>query len=234
MTGGIGNPDWQRRYVFSAQPLLTTSFTAGITSSIGILDSNGFQYLLFNYNSGGTTAFQLFQILWYKDAAGTVQVSNTEFFPVPNSSGVQRVPVMSRYYKVFCTFISGAVGGNISLLVYGTNADLDNTLTQNTSEPLNNGGVTLGAGLSQTNPFSGMYGGRVVCMIDQGVTNKWSVEVDYFDPNTKAWTEFFQIYGADHGLSFNGDMILPYAPVRLIVFNNDTVARAISWAVVAP
>lgn len=233
MTSGVGNPDWQRRYVFSAQPIYTATVPPNVTTTSALQDANGFQNLIVDFNSIGTTAFINVEILWFQDAAGTISICNTEFFPVPNSNMSQKIPVMARYYKITTAFVSGAAGGSIKLAVFGTNSDNLQLLTQDNIDPFIYVNQSIGAGVNVTTAAGGMYGGLVRISLDQGVSNKWALEMDYFSPTAATWREFWSTYGSIQGIAFSGELRLPYAPVRLITSNLDTVAQTYIVSVIA-
>jgi hypothetical protein len=234
VTNGIGNPDWQRRYVISATPLYAATFTDANTEISPTQDTNGFQYLMVSSNNGANTAYTHMQLNWYRDAAQTQFMIGTDWTIPPASSIVQRAPVMSRYYTLSTQSVGGATGGNINLVVYGTNADQENLLTQNTALPLGGDRTSIIAGATHTVIIGGIFGGRVSVNMDDDGNNKWTLYMEYYNWNIQGWVQFMTWHGTDKGQSFTGDVMLPYAPIRMNVRNDDTVAHFLTWSVIAP
>lgn len=230
----IGNPDWQRRYTFSAVPLLVLTYPDNINSISGLIDSNGFEYLLLTTNSGGSNTFDRVKVDWYEDSSGSVALGTTDYTIPGQSFIVQKIPVMTRYFKVEIGNVGGTTGGSIILTIYGTNADQENLLTQQTAIPMGFGNPSLGASATQTTVLSGIFGGRVFISVDQNTNNKWTAWLEFYNWQTQAWVQFWTIHGPDHGQSYSSDAMLLYAPCRINVRNDDTVAHVITWSVVEP
>lgn len=234
MTSGVGNPDWQRRYAVSAAAIATGVFLDDVNRIFGVLDTNGFQYLLLDTNDLGATTYKYIKIDWYQDFAATQYMGTVDYTIFPNSITIMKIPVLSRYYKVEIGPVGGVTGHNTTLVVYGTNADQENFWNQNTATPLGKSSVSLGASVIQTTILGNIYGGRVMVSVDQNVNNKWTSWLEYYDWTSQTWVQFWTIHGPDHGQSYSSDAVLPYAPVRINVRNDDTVAHTITWSVVAP
>jgi len=229
-----GNPDWQRRYTVSAAPLLGLTYPDNINSISAISDSQGFEYLILTTNMGTSQVYAHVKVDFYQDSAGTIYMGTTDYTIPPQSFVAQKVPIVARFYKIEIGPVGGTTGQNISLAVYGTNADQENMLTQNTAIPQGHGNPSLGASATQTTILGGSFGGRVFISVDQNANNKWTSWLEYYDWTTQLWVQFWTIHGPDHGQSYNSDALLPYAPVRINVRNDDTVAHAITWSVVCP
>lgn len=234
MTGGIGNPDWQRRYATSAAPLLGLNYPDNINSISAISDSNGFEYLILTINMGASTVYAHVKVDWYQDASGAVFMGTTDFTVPPGSFVAQKVPTMTRFYKVEIGNVGGATGHTINLAVYGTNADQENLLTQNTAVPQFQFNGNIGAGIVQTNLISGIFGGRVCVAINDETNNKWVAFMEYYDWTTQAWTLFWVARGADVGQSATIYPNLPYAPIRFNMDNIDVAIHAFDYSVIAP
>lgn len=233
MATGIGSPDWQRRYVTSAVPLLTLIYPDNVNSVSPIQDSNGYQYLMMSTNSATSTVYAHVKVDWYQDAAATVPMGNTDWTIPPQSFIVIKVPVVTRYYKVEIGNVGGATGSNISLAVYGTDADQENLLTQNTAIPLYRFSGSIAAGATMTTIVAGVFGGEVMVTNDDSVNNKWTEWMEYYDWTTQLWTQFWSVHGTDKGQAWNDRVFLPYAPTRINVRNDDTVAHSFVQCVVA-
>lgn len=234
MTSGVGNPDWQRRYTTSAAPIATGTFLDDVNRILGPLDTNGYQYLLVTTNDGAATTYKRIKIDWYQDQALTQFMGTTAYVVAPSQFIVQKIPVITRWYQVEIGPVGGVTGHNTSLVIYGTNADQENMLTQDTDVPAGFGNPNLGTGVISTTILSGTFGGRVFVSVDQNANNKWTAWMEFYNWNTQAWVQFWTIHGPDHGQSYSSDAVLPYAPVRINVRNDDTVAHAITWSVVEP
>lgn len=234
MTSGIGNPDWQRRYVSSAVPLLGLNYLDSGSSVSAVSDANGYQYLLVSTNSGSSQSYMHVLVNWYQDSGGTAYMGSTDWVIPPASFHVVKAPVITRYYTIELDNVGGTTGQTINVAVYGTNLDQENLLTQNTSIPLGNSRQSVNAGSTMTTALTSMFGGQVFVSLDQSSNNKWNMWLEYYDYTSKAWTQFEAWHGSDKGQSYSAIIVLPYAPVRMNVKNDDTVAQFITWAVIAP
>jgi hypothetical protein len=234
MANQLGNPDWQRRYTTSMAPLASLTYNDNINSASGIIDSNGFEYLLITTNGGSSLVFAHVKIDWFQDAAASLQMGDTDYTIPPQVFIVQKIPVATRYFKVEIGPVGGTTGNTIQMVCYGSNADQENLLTQNTAVPMGHGNPSLGASVVQTTVLGGIFGGRVFVSVDQNANNKWTSWLEYYDWTTQTWVQFWTIHGPDHGQSYSNDALLPYAPCRINVRNDDTVAHVITWSVVAP
>jgi hypothetical protein len=234
VTNGIGNPDWQRRYVTSAVPLFTGSFADDAAHASGINDSNGYQYLQVSTNDAGASTFKFVQIIWWQDAAGTLEMGFTDWTIPPNTFEVIKVPVVTRYYMVQITPVGGASGTNTSVVIYGTNADQENLLTQNTATPLLFAQPAVAANGTFTQQMSGIFGGKVGLCMSHNTNNTWAGTIDYYDWNSQSWLTYWRIFGGSIGQSFNGDVYLPYAPIRVNLQNLDAAAHGMTCSLVAP
>lgn len=234
MTGGIGNPDWQRRYTTSAAPLYTGSFADDASHFSGVNDSNGYQYLLVSTNDPGASTFKFIQIIWWQDAAGTLEMGFTDWTVPPNTFELIKVPILTRYYMVQITPVGGASGTNTSVVVYGTNADQENTLAQNTATPQAYFSGTVAAGAKQTTLVNGIFGGEAMISIDYASGTTWTEWIDYYDWNSQAYKTIWTARGPDKGSSYAERIFLPYAPLRLIARNDGTSAELITQALICP
>lgn len=234
MTSGIGNPDWQRRYNFSAVPLLSLTYNDIVNGNSGLQDSNGFPNLVITTQAGSSLVFSHVVVAWFQDSSGLVQIGTTDWTTPPQSQVSIKVPVAARYYTLSIGPVGGTTGHTIVATVYGTTSDEQNLLTQDTDIPLGHDNPTLGASAISTVMLAGIFGGRVYVSVDQNANNKWTSWLEYYDHSTQTWIQFWTIHGQDHGQSYNSDAVLPYAPVRINVRNDDTVSHVITWSVIAP
>lgn len=225
MTSGIGNPDWQRRYAFSAVPILSLTYNDNVNANSPLTDGNGFQYFLTTITMGSSTVFARVQFLWYQDANATQFLGTTDFVVGPNQFVVIKVPAMTRYFKLAVGNVGGTTGHTIGALIYGTNADQEDLLTQNTDVPLGSINATLGAHAAQTVTLPGMYAGRAMITANHSGNNLYTVWLEYYDWSTQTWIIYYNIHGTDHGMAFTEQVWLPYTPVRLNMRNDDTVAQ---------
>lgn len=234
MTTGIGNPDWQRRYTFSAAPILKLTYPDNINSASGLTDSSGFEYLLVTTNTVGSNTFDHVKIDWFQDVSGLIQLGVTDYTVSGQGFFVQKIPVMTRYFKLEIGPVGGVAGGSIIATIYGTNADQENLLTQNTSIPMLYINQTIGAGTILTQAVLGIDGGRAMVNVWDMVNNKWFLTIDYYDFTTQTYRPFYAVNGPDVGVAFRGDVILPYAPTRVNLNNLDVAANGFMLSIVAP
>lgn len=234
MTGGIGNPDWQRRYVTSAVPIASAIFADDTNRVTGILDSNGYQYLVVSETdpSGGT--YRHIKVDWFQDQGATLQMGTTDWTVQPNAFIVVKVPVITRWYKIEVGPVGGTSGHNTTVVVYGTNADQENLLTQNTAIPMAAQNGSVAAGATETVIVSGTYGGEVMLSMDDNVNHTWTAWVEYYDWTTETWIQFWSAHGTDKGQAYTERIFLPYAPVRMNFRNDDTVAHILKQYMIAP
>lgn len=232
MTSGIGNPDWQRRYSFSAVPLYSASFAAAGTVTSPVVDANGYQYIMLTAQMSGTTSFTHIFVVWYQDSAGTIQIGGTDFMSVPGSSLTIKVPAAARYFRIQTVNVGGGNTGNFLILTYGSNADQDDTLTGQTSVPILYINASLGSGVIQQTTAAATFGGLATISVDQNFNTSWTAWAEYYDWSAAAWKQYVTWHGASKGQSFVDQVRLPYCPVRLNVRNDDTVARTMIASVV--
>lgn len=233
MTSGIGNPDWQRRYNFSAQPLARFTFTDGVSFQTSVVDTNGFPNLLAGIDGPSTSAMNQFVIQWWQDAAMTIFIGNSAVVPTPNSSMVQRFPTMSRYCNFLWNYKSGAGASSWKVSIFGTTEGNDNTMTQNTDVASIIVSATVGAGATVTTMASGTFGGPALFQCSHANNNAWDSWLEYYDVNLLAWTQFWIVKGADkNALAWTERIYLPFAPVRMNVRNRDTVAQVMNATLV--
>jgi hypothetical protein len=233
VTSGIGNPDWQRRYVTSAAAIFALTYPDNINSVSGVQDSNGFQYFLVTTAGQSSNVYAHIQVNWFQDAAATMSLGTTDYTIPPLSFIVVKVPVITRYYTIAVGNVGGATGHNITVVIYGTNADQENLLTQNTAIPM--GGQSVNAAVGATNSVivAGIYGGEVMLTMDDNVNNKWTEWVEYYDWPTQTWIQFWTAHGTDKGQAYTERIYLPYAPIRINCRNDDTVVHVLKQYMVA-
>lgn len=234
MTSGVGNPDWQRRYTTSAASLVNLTYADDVNRIGGPFDTNGFQYLLVTTNSGTSNVYARVKVDWYQDAATTLSLGTTAFVISPRSFNVVKVPVITRYYKVEIGPVGGTSGGSIVLVIYGTNADQENLLTQNTDVPEASIVQSVGAGLTVTTVVGGIFGGEVMLSFSDDTNKLWTQWLEYYDWTSQAWIKFWLAHGADKGQSYAEKIYIPYAPVRMNCRNDDTVSHFLTQAMVCP
>lgn len=234
MTSGVGNPDWQRRYNFSAAPLLGLIYSDSINSTSGVRDTNGFPNLVVTTQASGSLVYAHVIVTWYQDSAGATPIGTVDWTTPPGAQISIKVPVAARYYSLQIGPVGGTTGHTIVGTIYGTTSDEQNILTQQTATPMGFGNPTLGASAVSTTILGGIFGGRVFVSIDDNGNNKWTSWIEYYNWSTQTWVQFWTVHGPDHGQSFNSDAILPYAPIRMNVRNDDTVSHALTWSIVAP
>jgi hypothetical protein len=232
MTTGIGNPDWQRRYAFSATPLFSSFFAVSGPIVSPVLDANGFPYIILTSKAGGTTAFIHFFINWYQDAAGTILLGGTDFVTVPGASETIKCPAMARYFTILTQNVGGGTTGTTLILVYGTVADQYDMMTGTTSVPLAAVNASLGAGVSQQVAFPHVLQGRVYATFNHGTNNNWLAFFDYYDFSATAWVTFYNVRGLDKGESWSEQLWLPSAPCRATVRNTDAAAQVTQMYVI--
>lgn len=234
MTNGIGNPDWQRRYTVSAVPLLDLTYADSLNEVSGVVDSNGYQYLLVTTNATSSGAFLHVKVDWFRDAAATQQMGDTDWTLAPNAFTVIKVPVITRYFKLEIGPVGGVTGNTLEALVYGTNSDQENMMTQNTSYPLLHAEPTIAGANTDTEQMGGIFGGPVNLFISDNANNLWTASVQYYDWRDQTWTTFWRVYGSAVGQTITQQIYLPYAPIRIQITNNDTNPHSFFESLVGP
>jgi hypothetical protein len=232
VTTGIGNPDWQRRYTFSAVPLHSASYGVNGGFQGPVVDGNGFEYIIVTAQMGTTTSFTHIFIDWYQDSAGTIFIGGSDFMPVPTTSYSVKIPTATRYFRVRTQNAGGGTTGSALIVIYGTNADQVDTLTGATSVPIIYNNQSLGASAIVTVAANATYGGEVIVSVDDNVNNKWTAWAEYYDWSAAAWRQFWTAHGPDRGQSWTERIMIPYSPVRLNQRNDDTVAHTLIMAMV--
>lgn len=230
----VGSPDYIKRSGLSGTQLFSQTIPNNVGFQSSVIDTNGFAALLVTTNNQAVSDTVRIQILWYEDSGALVSLGNTDWVPALGTTISIYVPVIARYFILQQVHLSGADGTLSTHYVYGTNLQIDDLRTQNTDQPMGHDNPSLGASAIQTTVLAGIFGGRVMVSVDQNANNKWTSWLEYYDYLAAAWVQFWTIHGPDHGQSYNSDAILPYAPCRINVRNDDTVAHVITWSVVAP
>ena len=234
MTNGIGNPDWQRRYNFSAVPLLELSYSDSFNGVSPLIDSNGFQYLLVTTSATGSNTFDHVKVDWFQDANASIQQGFTDYTISGQSFIVQKIPVVTRYFKLEIGPVGGTPGGNIVATIYGTNADQSDLLTQNTAVPFLEFSNTVGAGTTQTVTTTGMYGGLATVHFSDDTNAIFNVSLDYYNWTNQLWRHFYIGFGANRGQAWSDNIMLPLAPVRANLTNTDTAAHNLRVVIMTP
>lgn len=215
-------------------PLLNLTYNDAISSVSAITDSNGFQYLAVTTDSGASNAFMHVKVDWFQDQNATLPMGFTDYVLPPLDFIVQKIPVMTRFFKLEMGPVGGVTGHTIKAIIYGTNADQENILTQQTATPMLQKNVAIAAGATQTDLIAGMLGASVHVSINDQMNNKWIAFMQYWDMNAQNWLIFWAARGADRGQSWSQYVNLPYAPCRMNVNNTDAVAQAFDYSVIGP
>jgi hypothetical protein len=232
VTSGIGNPDWQRRYTFSAVPLFSALFGLSGPVVSSPIDANGYPYIILTSRAAGTTAFIHVTVFWYQDSAGTILVSGTDFVTVPGADETIKMPAAARYFAIHTENVGGGTTGNTLILAYGTTADHHDMMTGITSQLIAAVNASIGAGVTSTVAFPNMLPGRVMVQFNHATNNLWQGWLEYYDRVAAAWTIFWNVHGTDVGMAYNTQVWLPFAPVRINVKNTDTVTQITQASVV--
>jgi hypothetical protein len=185
-------------------------------------------------NDPGATTYKRVFINWYQEKSLSTQMGTTDWTTQPGEFIVQKIPVVTRWYTFNTSPVGGATGHSTQITIYGTNADQENLLTQNTSQPQGHFSNVIGAGGNAMNIFGGTYGGEVMINVDDDTNNKWVAILKYYDWNTQAWTGFWFAHGLDKGQGWTERVFVPYAPIQITLINNDTVAHTLQATMVAP
>lgn len=215
-------------------PILGLQYSDSSNGISPVSDSNGYQYLLVTVNTGPSTAYMHASINWYQDSAGAVFMGSTDWVVPPASFIAQKIPVATRYYTMEMGPVGGGNGSSIGMTIYGTNADQENLLTQQTAQPMLFVGPTIAAGATDTETVSGIFGGSVQLSINDTANKLWSAKLQFYNWADQAFHSIWGGYGADLGQAWSGMVNLPYAPIRLLTTNTDTAAHQFFLAVVAP
>jgi hypothetical protein len=225
MASNQGSPDWQRRYTFSASPLITYTVNTGISSFTGTTDANGYPYLIINADNTASSAYNAIEIFWWQDANKVTLIDATEYLPVPGVNAAVKIPVLTRYFSFQFNYKSGPGGGTEKITVYGTTADTPDILTGVIGEPsvMINQVVGAGTNVTVTSPDIGGRVGHV--SVVQGINTSWFCGLDYYSTANNAWQTFWVMYGAQQGLGGHAEVATPFAPLRLVVTNIDSVNR---------
>lgn len=230
----LGNPDWQRRYTTSMAPLLNLTYNDAIDSLSAITDSNGFEYINVTTDSGVSNAFMHVKLDWFQDQNATQPMGFTDYVIPPLDFIVQKIPIMTRYFKLEMGPVGGVTGHTVHAIVYGTNADQENIVTQQTATPMLQRNQTIPAGGTQTDQIAGMLGGPVKISINDEFNKNWIAFTQYWDFNVQNWLLFWAARGVDRGQSWSEYVNLPYAPCRLSVNNTDAAISTFDYSVVGP
>lgn len=225
MVTGIGNPDWQRRYAFSAVPLYSANFSVNGSIASPIVDANGFPFIILTSQAAGTTAFIHITVDWYQDAAGTILIAGTDFVTVPGGTQTIKIPAAARYFKILTSNAGGGTTGTTLILAYGTSSDQYDMMTGTTSQLIASVNQSIGSGLQMVINFPYVLPGRVFASFNHGTNSNWLAFMEYYDWSAANWLFFYNVHGSDRGMGWSEQIWLPFAPVRATVRNTDAAAQ---------
>lgn len=221
----IGSPDYVRRFGVSGVTLFTQTLNNDTNHVSSVLDTNGFPSLVVTVHNLAVSDFVQSGIEWFADAAGTIALETSVWVPMPGGSVALHIPVLSRYFEYIQFNLAGADGTTSTVNIYGTSLPFVNVCNQNKFQPLCSVNATIASSAIQTQQLLRMFPGEAMITIDDNVNNKWTCWMEYWDATLKAWTQFWSAHGTDKGQGWTERVILPAAPVRVKVRNDDTVSH---------
>lgn len=218
-----GYPDWQRvdtrvqgALLYAAAQPVTLLVTLG-TFYVANLERVMFSMIL-----TGSGAYKV-RVLWYNDQALSQLVAETDVVINTDSfTWRQSLPVVSQWMRVQVVPITGGVGDTMQVSIVPNSNPVP--LSQSNSPlVIALDGTSIGAGATQVFVSGFVIPGPAVVSANS-ISPKWFLNVQFLN-NAGTWQNLDQWNQAAASLTVNADVVLPSAPVRLQIGNQDVSAR---------
>lgn len=218
-----GYPDWQRvdtrvqgaLFYAAAQPV-------GVFAVLGTFYVANLERVMFSVALTGSGAYKI-QIMWYNDQALSQLVTETDV--VVNTDGSnwrQSLPVVSQWMRVTITPVTANVGDTAKISIVPNSNPVP--LSQSNSPlVIALDGVSIGATTTMTFTSGFVIPGPAVVSANS-ISPKWFLNVQFLN-NAGSWQNLDQWNQGAASLTVNADVVLPSAPIRLQIGNQDASAR---------
>lgn len=219
-----GYPDYQRVNAQSGDIILLENISTGGSYQSPIQDAHGYGYLILSCNTIAGSAYFTQGIEWYGADSLSTQLSVFLWTPTPNGQQSIQIPVVSRYFRLTQTLISGPTTDNPLTAVFGCNVPANPSINSQPAAPFLRFQGSVAASSSVTvNAGTTIQGAASITMADNS-NSQWELVVNYYDWPSASWQNLAVFFGSAFGQSMNGVIGLPPAPIRVMVDNTDSAA----------
>lgn len=188
-------------------------------------------YMEIDWDCTGLSDHYFVQLIFSDDSAGVTGSGNSAVTTVPGYTGWIPYKSKGRYVQLEVQNKEATDTGNVIIYVRGADQPPGPYESQYQAVPLISSytsGVAAGAS-EQVDATTTIPGPATLCF-RQGNNNSWQGLLWYYDWDQTAWIRLAWLDGADYGQSATVQVNLPAAPVRVQMYNNDTVSRSLFFA----
>lgn len=228
-----GYADFGRTVQTNVLPLIVVNAVVGGSDVLPAEYIGDLGYVDVFANTAGLNDHYSIGLRWWDNPGETTYAGQDNFVTGPGmETGIQ--------YKARGRYLSAIVANNdatdvnpVQVYFRGTNAQARVNAGNQQAIPLMLTDSSPAAGGSATVAASTVVPGPATLAVQHNANASWDAELQFWATATKSWTRFAHYNGTVIGQSLIVPVTLPAAPVRLVVTNNDTVARTIFASVVA-
>lgn len=228
-----GYPDFGRTVQTNVLPLIVVNAVVGGSDVLPAEYIGDLGYVDVFANTAGLNDHYSIGLRWWDNPGETTYAGQDNFVTGPGmETGIQ--------YKARGRYLSAIVANNdatdvnpVQVYFRGTNAQARVNAGNQQSLPLIITDSTLGAGAGvNVNAFT-VVPGPAMFAVQHNSNASWDAELQYWATATKSWQRFAHYNGTVIGQSLIAPVVLPAAPVRMNLVNNDTVGRTMFASLVA-
>lgn len=221
-----GYPDWQRTTrVTGVNKLFVNQVIGGVAFASGRIFVGDYGYLTLAVQGEALANHYMVQIYGSVDATGTRYPILQEFVTVPGAGSALQYPIPTPYVDIAVTNIEGTADTAFIMDVYATNYYAPIMRTTQPGHPLVTFAGSVNAASAVELDVGTLFIGRAQLRGRHISNNSWHIEVDYWDPGSKSWIDIFFLNSPAATTEATAEIPMIGAPMRLLVGNDDTVAR---------
>ena len=203
----------------------------GNDPTTGIMDCIGFAYLTLQVGDTGNVHNFSIVITWYSDSGGTNIVNTSTIVPVPGSNVSHQIDLVSRYARVTESHQIFGDTENIGGIVFGSNVQVQGSITGPQGSPFMVINATLAVGASSTVNALYTAWGPASLAISDSLDSNWTAEINYYDIASASFKRLVHVEGSQFGGANVIPVSLPSAPVQLVIHNVSTAAATVNGTV---
>lgn len=191
----------------------------GNDPTTGIIDCIGFAYLTLQVGDTGNVHNFSIVITWYSDSGGTNIVNTSTIVPVPGSNVSYQIDLVSRYARVTESHQIFGDTENIGGIVFGSNVQVQGSITGPQGLPLISFSGSLGPGANSTiNALYTTWGPATLAASNES-GNTWAVQINYYDITSATFKILVNVQGSAHGADVVLRISLPACPIQMVITN---------------
>lgn len=220
-----GYPDYSRISEQAGRQLGSFFGTKGSDPTTGVMDCIGYAYLTIEIGDNGNVHnFQVI-VTWYSDHAGTNIVNTSSIGHMPGSVLSYQIPAVSRYARVTISHLVFGDTENVGGIAFGSNVQVSGAIVGPQAQPFIYAQGTFGAATNNFFVANYTYWGPATLTWYTDAGNKCVVQLEYFSYITAGWNVIAKAHLGSATTEGYTRVSLPPAPVRLGLYNVDTVAH---------